>query len=432
MRWARTSSRTWGDAVKHLLLLVHRMPYPPNKGDKIRSYHLLAHLAARYKVHLGTFVDDPDDWQHADTVKQLCCTTHIAPLKPFAAKIRSLGALAGGRALTLDYYRDAGMQAWVRKTLGLYPITKVVVFSSAMAQYAEDIAGASRIIDFVDVDSDKWSQYAEKKPWPLSWLYRREGRTLLWYERQIAHDFDASLFVSQAEADLFRQRVPESVQRIGHFSNGVDTDFFSPERQYDNPYGPDEAAIVFTGAMDYWPNVDAVQWFAEAMLSAIRARNEKAVFYIVGARPTEQVRALGKLPGVKVTGTVPDVRPYIAHARVSVAPLRIARGIQNKVLEAMAMAKCVVVSAAALEGIDAEPGREVLLAGSEQQFIDAISALLSTSLPEIGRAARYKVLSQYGWASNLKKLDVLLDSPLAMSASENRAARLAPLAGERV
>jgi sugar transferase (PEP-CTERM/EpsH1 system associated) len=273
------------------------MPYPPNKGDKIRSYHLLAHLAARYKVHLGTFVDDQDDWQHAETVKQLCCTTHIAALNPLSAKLRSLKALATGRALTLDYYRDAGMRAWVQKTLELYPITQVVVFSSAMAQYAEGIGSARRIVDFVDVDSDKWSQYAEKKPWPLSWLYRREGRVLLDYERQIAQDFDASLFVSQAEAALFRQRAPESAQRIGHFSNGVDTDFFSPEREYDNPYDDDEAAIVFTGAMDYWPNVDAVQWFAQEVFPAVRARNERPCSTL--SVPARQNRS-GRLPGCRV------------------------------------------------------------------------------------------------------------------------------------
>lgn len=385
------------------------MPYPPNKGDKIRSYHLLVHLAQRFEVHLGTFVDDPDDWQHAETVKRLCKSVHIVPLHPLSAKIRSLRAFSTGGPQTVDYYRDAGMQAWVNKTVVDFPISRVVVFCSAMAQYAEGIQGARRVIDFVDIDSDKWSQYAEKKSWPLSWLYRREGRELLRYERQVAAKFDASLFVSDAEAALFRTRAPESAARIGFFNNGVDTGFFSPEQRYDNPYSPDEAPVVFTGAMDYWPNIDAVQWFADTMLPAIRARNDKAVFYIVGSRPVEQVKALARLPGVKVTGTVPDVRPYIAHARVCVAPLRIARGIQNKVLEAMAMAKPVVVSAAALEGIDAEPGRELLLAGHEQQFIDAVSALLSTSLPEIGLAARRKVLARYGWSSNLEKVDTLLD-----------------------
>jgi len=393
---------------------------------------LLAHLAARFKVHLGTFIDDPDDWQHAETVRQMCGETHIAPLRPFVAKLRSVRALAAGRAMTLDYYRDAGMQAWVRKIVATHPINRVVVFSSAMAQYAEGIENARRIIDFVDVDSDKWSQYAQNKPWPLSWLYRREGYALLNYERRVAHDFDVSMFVSQAEAELFRQRAPESAERIGYFSNGVDTDYFSPERRYDNPYGPDEAAIVFTGAMDYWPNADAVQWFADAMLPAIRARNEKAVFYIVGSRPTEQVRALGRLPGVNVTGTVTDVRPYIAHARVAVAPLRIARGVQNKVLEAMAMGKPVVVSSAALEGIDAEPGREILLAGHEKQFVDAVSALLSVSLPEIGRAARRKVMARYGWSTNLEKLDELLEAqPLVVPPSRVPRPNDGALAGER-
>lgn len=412
--------------MKHLLLLVHRMPYPPNKGDKIRSYHLLAHLAARFKVHLATFIDDPDDWQYVEAVKRLCINTHFARLHPGMAKLRSLGALASDRPMSLDYYRDAGMHAWVKKTTSSYPIARVVVFSSSMAQYATGLNQATRIIDFVDVDSDKWSQYADKKAWPLSWLYRREARQLLRYERQVAREFDASLFVSQPEAELFRRRAPESAARIGFFSNGVDTEFFSPEREYDNPYSPDEAPIVFTGAMDYWPNVDAVQWYADKIFPTVRSRNPNAVFYIVGSRPADAVKALARQPGVKVTGTVPDVRPYIAHARVSVAPLRIARGIQNKVLEAMAMAKPVIVSAAALEGINAEPGLEVLLAGNEQQFIDATSALLSTSLEAIGRAARKKVLSHYGWAGNLARIDALLEGQrdVAPIAAQPRAPRI--------
>lgn len=389
---------------------MHRIPYPPNKGDKIRSYHLLAHLATRFKVHLGTFVDDPEDWQHVETVKRLCGETYFASLHPFAAKLRSLRAFPAGRAMTLDYYRDAGMHAWVRKIVGTFPIDNVVVFSSAMAQYAEGIEGARRIADFVDVDSEKWSQYAAKKTWPLNWLYRREGRELLHYECQVARNFDASLFVSEAEAGLFCQRAPECAERVGYFSNGVDTEYFSPDRHYDNPYPASEQPIVFTGAMDYWPNVDAVQAYATRVFPAVRKRHPDAAFYIVGARPDEQVKALANFPGVRVTGTVPDVRPYIFHARVSVAPLRIARGIQNKVLEAMAMAKPIIVSAAALEGIDAEPGSEVLLASGDQQFVDATSAQLRTPLPEIGRAARRKVVANYGWAANLSRIDALLEA----------------------
>ena len=395
--------------VEHLLFLVHRMPYPPNKGDKIRSYHLLKHLAQRYHVHLGTFIDDPDDWEHVDAVKQLCGETHFAALRPGTAKLRSLGALVANRPLSLDYYRDAGLQTWVTKVMTAQAITRVLVFSSSMAQYAAGAPQARRVIDFVDIDSDKWAQYAEKKLWPMSWVYRREGRQLLRYERQVAQDFDASLFVSEAEAKLFKQMAPESASKIGFFSNGVDTDYFSPEHEYVHPYPADEAVIVFTGAMDYWPNIDAVQWFAQDILPSVRAKHPNATFYIVGSRPTAQVQELSKLPGVRVTGTVPDVRPYIAHAQISVAPLRIARGIQNKVLEAMAMAKPVVVSPQALEGIDAQPGRELMLAENADQFGSAISALLTKPNPTLGHAARDKVETIYGWTSNLARVDALLD-----------------------
>ncbi|RJG07048.1 TIGR03087 family PEP-CTERM/XrtA system glycosyltransferase [Noviherbaspirillum cavernae] len=396
--------------MEHLLFLVHRIPYPPNKGDKIRSWHLLRHLAQRYRVHLGTFIDDPADRQYIDTVRQCCGQTHFAELNPRIARVRSLGALAANRPLTLDYYRDAGLRDWVGRLMKEEPVAKILVFSSAMAQYATEFPQARRIIDFVDIDSDKWRQYADSKLWPMSWLYRREGRQLLRYERQVASAFDASLFVSPAEAALFRKLAPESASKTGFFNNGVDTEYFSPERAYANPYAADEAAIVFTGAMDYWPNVDAVQWFAREAMPAILANDSRAVFYIVGTRPSAQVRALAALPGVRVTGAVPDVRPYLAHARVAVAPLRIARGIQNKVLEAMAMAKQVVVSPQALEGIDAQSGRDLVQADNAQQFAAAVSAALARPDNVMGGVARNKVESEYSWGSSLARVDALLDS----------------------
>lgn len=395
--------------MEHLLFLVHRIPYPPNKGDKIRSYHLLKHLARRYHVHLGTFVDDPDDWQYVDTVKQLCGETHFAVLNARSARLRSIGALGANRALSLDFYCDAGLHAWVKAILAKKPISRVLVFSSAMAQYADDEQLTRRVIDFVDVDSDKWLQYSGKKWWPMSWLYRREGRQLLRYEQQIARNFDASLFVSEPEAQLFRDLAPDSSHKIGFFNNGVDTDYFSPAHRFPSPYQPNEAVMVFTGAMDYWPNIDAVEWFARDILPLVRARHPDAYFYIVGARPSSQVQLLARLPGVRVTGTVPDVRPYLAHARLAVAPLRIARGIQNKVLEAMAMAKPVLVSPQALEGIDALPGRELMLAEGADQFAAMASELLQQH-DVLGALARKKVETTYGWANKLAVVDALLDS----------------------
>jgi len=411
--------------MQDILFLSHRIPYPPNKGDKIRSYHLLKHLSERYRVHLGTFVDDPDDWQHVDRVKALCGETHFARLAPRTARLRSLGALAAQRPLTLDYYRNAGLRAWVARVLHELPVKRILVFSSAMAQFAARAEQTRRIVDFVDIDSDKWLQYAEKKPWPMNWLYRREGRLLLRYERQVAQDFDASLFVSQAESDLFKRLAPESAARIGYFNNGVDTEYFSPAHSHPDPYPKDEAHLVFTGAMDYWPNVDAVQWFAREVLPAVLAQFPAARFSIVGARPTAAVRALAALHGVQVTGAVPDVRPYLAHARLAVAPLRIARGIQNKVLEAMAMAKPVVASAQALEGIAAGIGTEVVLARDSAEFIGAVLTLLQQPRDTMGEAARTRVLADYTWERNLAVVDELLDADPRRAAAAPPAATLA-------
>lgn len=397
--------------MEHLLYLVHRIPYPPNKGDKIRSYHLLKYLSTRYHVHLGTFIDDPDDWQYVDTVKALCASSHFAALNPRTARIKSLTGLLNGRPLSLDYYRDQGLGAWVKSTLSQHPVERILVFSSAMAQYAMQAEKTRRVIDFVDIDSDKWRQYAENKAWPMSWVYSRESRELLRYEREVAATFHASLFVSQAEADLFRKLAPEVANKVGHFCNGVDTDYFSPDRHYPNPYADNTRAIVFTGAMDYWPNVDAVEWFAREMLPSILLAHPEAVFYIVGARPTPQVAALAQLPSVKVTGAVPDIRPYVAHASVAVAPLRIARGIQNKVLEAMAMAKTTVVSPDALEGIAAEPGRDLLLAKSAEEFTSVVNNVLSGSQQELCTAARARVITGYGWESHLNNVQQLLNGP---------------------
>ncbi|MBB3117053.1 TIGR03087 family PEP-CTERM/XrtA system glycosyltransferase [Pseudoduganella violacea] len=405
-----------------LLLLVHRIPYPPNKGDKIRSYHLLKHLVQRYRVHLGTFVDDEDDWRHLPHLKELCASSHFARLDPRWARLRSLGALLGNRSLSQDYYSDGGLRAWVAQTMREQRIGRVMVFSGPMAQYAETYPQARRVVDFCDVDSDKWRQYAQRKSWPMRLLYAYEAERLLRYERAVAAVSDAALFVSEPEAALFRALAPESGDRIGYFGNGVDTAYFTPHAEYASPYAAGERAVVFCGAMDYWPNVDAVCWFAREVFPAVLAREPLARFYIVGARPSAEVQALSALPGIRVTGTVPDVRPYVAHAALSVAPLRIARGIQNKVLEAMSMAKAVIVSPQALEGISAETGRELLLAEDAAQFAATVNQALAPAagsavyaLDEIGRAARARVETSYGWAARLAPVEAMLESGLDAS-----------------
>ncbi len=398
--------------MANILYLVHRLPYPPNKGDKVRSYHLLKHLARQHRVFLGTFIDDPEDEAHVDTVRSLCADLHVSRLNPRLARLRSLSALLSGEPLTLRYYRSAALANWVNRTCRTRHIDVAVIFSSSMAQYVKDFQRLPTLIDFVDVDSAKWTQYAPRHRWPLSWLYRREGRLLLNYERHMAARSARSYFVTENEAALFCEQAPECRVRVEAMCNGVDADYFSPDESRPSPYRADELPIVFTGAMDYLPNIDAVIWFKGEVLPQILARWPKARFYIVGRSPSAEVLALAS-GQVVVTGTVPDVRPYLQHAAAVVAPLRIARGIQNKILEAMAMARPVIASAECAAAVDAEKGTELLTAVSPEEYIAELSRVLDApeTASSIGQAARRRVVERYSWDAHLEAIDRYLPSP---------------------
>ena len=405
-----------GDERVPLLFLCHRIPYPPNKGDKIRAFHLLHHLARHFDVHLATFVDDPADWAYTGDVRKHCASALFAPLKPWQATLRSLVGLLSGEALTLPYYRDRGLARCVELMVLRHRIRHAIVYSSAMSQYLPgDGAGfARRVADFVDVDSDKWLQYGARKRWPLSWVYRREGERLLAHEQAVARAFDAGLFVSAAEAALFRRLTPDAAERIGHYANGVNADYFVPGQPI-NPFPADARALVFTGAMDYWPNVDAVCWFAREVFPALRAAHPDLSFYVVGGSPTPEVRALAG-HGVTVTGRVPDVRPYLDHALAAVAPLRVARGVQNKVLEGMAMARPVLVTAKGLEGIGARDREEVLVAESPADFLRCVDELLAGAHVGLGERARDHVRRSFSLDDNLPEVVSLLGGPAAARA----------------
>lgn len=393
------------DDLPGLLFLVHRIPYPPDKGDKIRSYHELLYLSKRYRVYLATFIDTPEDDRHRDALADLCYESLFVRLEPRWAKLRSAIGLLTGTPLTLPYYHSPPLQRWVRERLESGAISKILVFSSAMAQFVVDApASIRKVIDFVDVDSDKWCQYAESKSWPLSAIYRRECRQLFRYERDYAADFDASLFVSAAEAELFRERCPESHERVHGVANGVDTERFSPEHTFANPYGNDTEILVFTGAMDYWANEEGALWFAEQIFPLIRASRPNAQFYIVGRNPSRRLEELANQPGIHVTGTVPDVRPYLAHARVAVAPLRIARGVQNKVLEAMAMALPVLATPQAIEGIDPPPCSQDWVQSEPAAMAERAVALLVTTQSDCARTGRKWVQERYGWQRHMGRL----------------------------
>lgn len=394
-----------------LLFLVHRIPYPPNKGDKVRSFNLLKQLARDYSIHLGAFVDDPHDWRYEADLRELCAEVRLVRLRPQVRKLTSLRGLLTGEALSLPYYRHTGMSAWVRRKLDGNQINRVVVYSSAMAQYVvtRDDPELHRVIDFVDVDSQKWHDYSLRHRGPARWIYEREGRRLLSFDRKVAGRFDASVFVTAEEAALFRELAPECASRVTHMDNGVDMEYFTPDVNYPNPYGPRDRVLVFTGAMDYWPNVDAVVWFAREVFPRIRDKVPHSRFMIVGARPAESVRQLGAFPGVHVTGAVKDIRPYLAHAALAVAPLRVARGIQNKVLEAMAMAKPVLATPAAMDGIRDRTQLDSLVAEGSASLADLGARFLTSGDREgLGGRGRALVQRHYAWARNLQRFEALL------------------------
>ena len=394
--------------MRSILLLCHRLPWPPDKGDKIRSYHVLQRLVRDYRVYLGTFVDDPADWRHVAKVEEVCAGVCVRPLQAWRKRWRALTSLARREALTVGIYRDREMRRWVDGLVAKHSIDLVLCSSSGVAALAVRHATLPRVMDFVDADSDKWRQYAQAHRGLAGMIYRREARRLAEFERTIAAQFDASVFVSEAEAAFFRRQAPESADKVHGIPNGVDAGYWDPQRACSNPYRSGERVVVFVGAMDYRANVHAAQWFAREVWPRILARRPDARFYIVGSKPAASVRALGQLAGITVTGRVEDVRPYLAHAHAVAAPLRIARGIQNKVLEALAMEKVVLATPEAWEGIEDFKGRQGCISDSPELMAAEASRCLETPQPVRVSAARAMVQSRYDWARTLDTYENVL------------------------
>ncbi len=392
-----------------ILFLCHRIPWPPDRGDKIRSHWMLRRLAEIAPVHIGSFAEDDRDAGFAADLAALSKSHHVAMrTKPnWRAGIEALARLV---PVSVAAFYDARLAAWVQHTLATHPIDRIVIFSGQMAQYIPaDFAGRV-IMDFVDVDSAKFESYSAAGNPIMRWVNAREGKMLAAMERDVASRADKNFFVSEAEAALFRARSGLSGERVAALSNGIDCIFYNPEADFVRLPASHAPLIVFTGQMDYRPNVEAVDSFARDVLPMIGQSHRDAQFLIVGRQPTAGVTALGELPGVTVTGAVDDVRSYLAAADLVVAPLRIARGIQNKVLEAMAMARPVLASAMAAEGIDAIDGTHFVIAPTAADEARMAIDLLSDASRRatIGRAARAHVMAQYGWTAALNPLETIL------------------------
>lgn len=391
-----------------ILFLAHRQPYPPDRGDSIRSWNIIQALSRLAPVHLVTFGDENAETRSA--LDAVCTSVQIISNQRTRASAMA-AALLSGRPASVEMFRSTAFQQAIERVGTNHRIAVVYAFSGQMGQYADQFPDDARfVMDFTDVDSEKFASYGRATGGVAGFANRFEARRLFRFEQKVARRADINLFVSRTEEDLFRRLAGSDGYALGTLENGVDLDRFSPARPADEAIGGEAPLIVFTGQMDYPPNIDAVTYFATEVLPLVRDRQADARFAIVGRAPTADVLELSACPGVEVTGEVPDTRPWLSAAKVVVAPLRIARGIQNKVLEAMASAKAVVASPEAAEGIDACHEREFIIASSAAAQADAVVSLLHdpTKRERMEKAARAAMVARYSWDAKMAALPEFL------------------------
>ena len=388
-------------AAVRILHLAQRVPYPPNRGDKITTWRDIEYLSRTHEVVSVAFAHDDGDRAAAAELRTRGFEVHTVDLDLRRAKLRALPLLLTKQPLTLGVYGSAKLQAIVDRLMP--SIDVAIAFSSSMGAFLLPHVDTPRIQFVVELDSDKWAQYAPLTSWPLSLVYRREARCLLAFERRLCAAMDMNLLVTELELRIFEERIPNTVSCV--MPNGVDLERFHPRAN-----APEAGHFVFTGVMDYFPNVDGCVWFAREILPRIRERCPDAHFTIVGSSPTPEVAALARLDGVTVTGFVPETCDFLARAAVAVAPLRIARGIQNKVLEAMAMGLAVVGTTHATQGVGGQTGRDYLVADDADTFAAACTRLLlaPADAAALGAQARVFVEQHYDWERVLAPLGELV------------------------
>ena len=400
-----------------ILFLSHRIPFPPDRGDKIRSHHILKRLARMAPVHVATFADDELDMAEEVELAALARSYRLVRrAKPLV--LAGVQALAARKPVSLPAFYDKGLAAYVAEVLAERPITAIYVFSGQMGQYVPDSFSGRVIADFVDVDSAKFEAYAAKGSGVVRWVEAREARMLREEEARLARRADLSVLISRAEADLFVARLPEAERanaRIRVLGNGIDSMEYdpalvAPESQMLDCLGP---RLILTGQMDYQPNVDAAVRAIDRILPLVRAEIPEASFHIVGRNPADDLLDRNGRDGCHVWGRVDDIRPWLKAADLALVPLDIARGVQNKVMEAMAMALPVVLTSAAATGIDATDGHHFKIADSDEELASAVVALLSDQRRARikGLAARRFVAENASWQSALAQLPEIVGQP---------------------
>jgi sugar transferase (PEP-CTERM/EpsH1 system associated) len=391
-----------------VLYLCHRIPYPPDKGEKIRAFHQLRAMGERHEVDLFTLADRKTDLVHRTALEPYCRQVTVERISPRWARLRSLPYLLTRMPLTVPCFYSPELDQKVRRALLERSYDRIFVYSSAMSQYVERAAEIPTVVDFVDVDSDKWRQYAGFQRFPFSSLYRREWHRLQEYERKVSEECSCILVSTEREAELIRRI--SSAANVHVIQNGVDTQYFDPHL-----VPPDRAfpAIVFTGDMSYFPNREAVTFFARKVLPLVRRTVSDVRFYIVGRNPGREVQQLGELTGVEVTGQVPDVRAWLAKAHIAVAPFTIAAGIQNKVLEALAYGLPVVATPLTTQGLSKSIAEIIGTAESPEGLAAEIIAVLRNEelARQRGLEGRRRVTSEYSWRRSLNQLLEFVENP---------------------
>jgi hypothetical protein len=388
----------------NIFFACHRYPYPPNRGGKIRPFNMIRHLSEKHEVTVATVAHSRDEVEAGAELRKHCARVLYDVIPSPVRWGRAAAALPTPWPSSVQYFRSGKLLKEVAELAKQKKFDRVIVHCAFAAQYAEGVESPFRMMDFGDLDSGKWLDYAHERNFPISAAYWYEAKRLRSYELQLARKFSVCTFTAPGELDEFRGLAPQVSSDL--IPNGVDAGFFRLRRsRTERP-----PVIAFLGRMDYFPNVKGAIWFATEVFPLIQKRRGDAVFRIIGSNPIGSITGLAGNPGVKVTGSVPDVREFLDDVAVSVVPLTLARGTQNKMLECMAMGVPVVASPQAAKGVKATVERDYLAASSPEEF--AVAVLKVIEDPEVESRlsvnGREQVTAAHNWANSMQKLDKLL------------------------
>jgi sugar transferase (PEP-CTERM/EpsH1 system associated) len=398
-----------------ILYVCHRFPFPPKRGGKIRPFNMIRHLSRSHEVTVASLVRSDEEARDGRGIEAHCAHFEMAQVAAPTQALRMLARLPTLVPSSMGYFYSAALARSIDALLTRERFELIFVHCSSVAQYVSRVKDVPKVLDFGDMDSQKWLEYARYKPFPLSLGYRLEAAKLERAERRLARSFDMCTATTYAE-----WRTLEGYKTgvaTDWFPNGVDADYFKPV-----PQSHDPDTVCFVGRMDYYPNQECMFDFCANVMPALRARRPNLKLLIVGADPTPAVKRLGDLAGVTVTGSVPDVRPFLHRSALMVAPLNIARGTQNKILEAMASGVPVVTSATAAGGVDAKDKEHFLVVSSPEQYADAILGIVEnpSERQRLADAGRQRMLTNHAWDRSMRRLDAIVERCLI----ESRRARV--------